>query len=68
MERVAAEVCATVAQLALAWVMRRPGITSALVGATTLAQQEENLRAVDLEVPDDAIRRVGELSEAFVSF
>ena len=68
MARVAAEAGATVAQLALAWVMRRPGITSALVGATTLAQQEENLGAVDLALSDDAEGRVTELSETFVAF
>jgi len=68
MERLAADVGATVAQLTLAWVMRRPGITSALVGATTLAQQEENLRAVDLPLSEGTLRRITELSDPFVAF
>jgi len=68
MERLAAEIGVTVAQLTLAWVMNRPGITSALVGATRVAQQEENLKAVDLELRPDVVTRINELSQAFVAF
>ena len=63
----ASEIGCTVAQLTLAWVIRRPGITSALVGATKVAQQEENLKAVDLNVPQEILDRVTELSAAFVA-
>ncbi len=66
MRRLAAESGCTVGQLTLAWVMNRPGITSALVGATTVAQQEENLAAVDLAVAPDTLRRITEASDAFV--
>jgi L-glyceraldehyde 3-phosphate reductase len=33
----------SIAQLALSWVLRHPGVTSALVGASTVAQIEENV-------------------------
>ena len=33
----------SIAQLALSWVLRHPGVTSALVGASTVAQMEENI-------------------------
>jgi L-glyceraldehyde 3-phosphate reductase len=36
----------TLAQLALAWVLREPRVTSALIGASSVAQLEENLRAI----------------------
>jgi len=68
MAGLASEAGCTVSQLTLAWVMRRPGITSALVGATTVAQQEENLRSVDLAVPAEVLDRVTELSVPFVAF
>lgn len=68
MAGLASEIGCTVSQLTLAWVMRRPGITSALVGATKVAQQEENLKAVELEVPQQILDRVTELSAAFVAF
>ncbi len=36
----------TLAQMAIAWTLRSPVVTSALVGARTVAQLEENLGAV----------------------
>jgi aryl-alcohol dehydrogenase-like predicted oxidoreductase len=68
MAGLASEIGSTVSQLTLSWVMQRPGITSALVGATKIAQQEENLGAVDLKVPPQILDRVTELSAAFVAF
>ena len=38
----------TPAQLALAWVNSRPFVLSNIIGATTLAQLEENLRSIDV--------------------
>jgi len=37
----------TLAQLALAWVLRHPQVTSALVGASSIAQLEQNISALD---------------------
>ncbi len=37
----------TLAQLALAWVLRQPAMTSALVGASRVSQLEENVAALD---------------------
>jgi L-glyceraldehyde 3-phosphate reductase len=37
----------TLAQMALAWVLRHPGMTSALVGASTVKQVEDNVAALD---------------------
>jgi L-glyceraldehyde 3-phosphate reductase len=37
----------SLAQLALAWVLRDPTVASALVGASTVAQLQENLGALD---------------------
>ena len=62
----AREVGVTVAQLALAWAMHRPGITSVLVGATRVEQQEENLRAVDVALDAEVIDRINQLSAEFV--
>jgi L-glyceraldehyde 3-phosphate reductase len=36
----------TLAQMAIAWVLRHPGMTSALVGASRVSQLEENLEAL----------------------
>ncbi len=37
----------TLAQMALSWVLRDPRVTSALIGASSVAQLEENLDAAD---------------------
>jgi aryl-alcohol dehydrogenase-like predicted oxidoreductase len=41
---------ASVAQVALAWVRSRPAVTSTLIGAKTVAQLEDNVRSVALEL------------------
>jgi aryl-alcohol dehydrogenase-like predicted oxidoreductase len=38
----------TVSQLALAWTVQQPGITSSIIGPRTLAQLQDNLRALDV--------------------
>jgi L-glyceraldehyde 3-phosphate reductase len=37
----------SLAQMALAWVLRDPRVTSAVVGASSVAQLEDNIRALD---------------------
>jgi L-glyceraldehyde 3-phosphate reductase len=37
----------SLAQMALAWVLRRPAVTSALIGASSVRQLEENLAALN---------------------
>ena len=37
----------SLAQLALSWVLRQPQVTSALIGASSVAQLENNIRALD---------------------
>ena len=48
----------SLAQMALAWVLRDPRVTSALIGASTVEQIEENVAALKCPVFDE-----GELSE-----
>jgi L-glyceraldehyde 3-phosphate reductase len=49
----------SLAQLALAWVLRRPVVTSALVGASRVEQLEANLAAIDhLSLADDELRAI----------
>ena len=36
----------TLAQMALAWVLRQPGVTSALTGASRVSQIEDNVAAL----------------------
>jgi L-glyceraldehyde 3-phosphate reductase len=49
----------TLAQLALAWALRDPRVTSALVGASSVAQLEANVAALDnLDVSEDELAAI----------
>jgi len=52
LDRVAAAHSATVAQVALAWILARPGITSAIASATSMEQLRELLGAIDLKLTE----------------
>ena len=53
---------ATPAQVSLAWLMARPGITAPIASATTVDQLQELLRAVTLRLDAEAIRALDEAS------
>jgi len=55
---VAAEAGRSPAEVALAWVTRRPGVTSTLVGATRVAQLEASLSALSLELSPEQRARL----------
>jgi L-glyceraldehyde 3-phosphate reductase len=49
----------SLAQLALSWVLRQPQVTSALVGASSVAQLEQNVAALDVgPLTDEELRRI----------
>ena len=49
----------TLAQMALAWVLRDSRVTSALIGASSVVQLEENLAAADrLDFTDDELEEI----------
>jgi 1-deoxyxylulose-5-phosphate synthase len=49
------------AQVALAWLLHRPGVTAPIVGATRLAHLEDALAAEELELSEDEVQRLEEL-------
>ncbi len=57
----AAERDHTAAQVALAWVIGTPAITSAILGVTTLDQLEENAPAFDLQLSENERNELTEL-------
>jgi len=54
----------SLAQLALAWCLRQPGVASAIVGATRTSQLEDDCKASGLALPDDALARIDEIFPA----
>jgi aryl-alcohol dehydrogenase-like predicted oxidoreductase len=50
------------AQVALSWLLGRPGVASVIVGARTDEQLADNLRAAELELSEEERRRLDEVS------
>ena len=50
------------AQVALAWLLGRPGVVSLIIGARTDEQLEDNLAAAELQLSDDERARLEEVS------
>ena len=50
------------AQVALAWLLGRPGVTSLVIGARTDEQLADNLAAAELELADDERKRLDDVS------
>ncbi|WP_027724899.1 aldo/keto reductase family protein [Tuberibacillus calidus] len=55
---VAAELGITVAQLALAWILRQPNVASALVGASRPEQIEENAKASGVKLDEETLEKI----------
>ena len=60
---VAEEAGCTLPQLALAWCLRQPFVSSVIVGATKTSHVDDNVGAADLELDDDVIDAFDELLE-----
>ena len=63
LDEVADEVDASPAQVALAWLTHRDGVTAPIVGARTVEQLDENLAAADIDLSDEQVERLTEAKE-----
>ena len=63
LKTVAEEIELPVAQVALAWAMARPGVSSTLIGASKASQLESNVAASDINLSDEQIGRLNVASE-----
>jgi len=59
---VAAELGVAPSAVAVAWCLTRRGVTSVILGARTAQQLRDTLPAFDLTLPDDALKRLGDVS------
>lgn len=58
LQKIANELDVKLSQLALAWILRQPNVSSALIGATKPEQVQENAKAVDIELSDDVLAKI----------
>lgn len=60
LDQLASQYGATVSQVALAWVMAQPGVTSAIASATSPSQVKELLGAIPLQLDSESLARLTE--------
>jgi aryl-alcohol dehydrogenase-like predicted oxidoreductase len=58
----------TVARVALAWVRMQPGVTSTIIGARRLAQFEDNVQSLDVQLSADELGRLDALTKPTFGF
>jgi aryl-alcohol dehydrogenase-like predicted oxidoreductase len=54
--------------VALAWNLARPGVTAPIIGPKTAPQLNDNLAALDIELPAEAIERIDAASEPYLPY
>ncbi len=60
----AGELGCTPSQLALAWCLRQPGVSSVITGATRIEQLEENLGALEVELGPESLESLDRIFPA----
>ena len=63
MDAMASEHDATIAQVALAWLLANPTVHSPIIGANNVAQLQELLPAVSLDLGEEAVKALDEATE-----
>jgi aryl-alcohol dehydrogenase-like predicted oxidoreductase len=62
LREIAKERNASPAQIALAWLLRKRGVTSILIGANKMAQLEDNLGAVNVQLAAEQMSQLDQLT------
>ena len=62
LEQVAKQLNRSMAQVALNWVVNRPMVSSVIIGATKLHQLQDNLGALDFEIPTELQQKLDKVS------
>ncbi|WP_035295927.1 aldo/keto reductase family protein [Brevibacillus thermoruber] len=60
---IAEELGLSLAQLALAWTLRQPNVSSAIIGASVPEQVEHNVKASGVTIPDETLATIDEILE-----
>lgn len=62
-DEVAAETGRTQAQVALRWLLQRPGVTAPIIGASSVAHVEDNLGATGWRLTDEQMHKLTDASD-----
>lgn len=64
-KKLAESVGLSAAQLALAWCNQIDGVTSTIIGATSMAQLEENIDAFDLDLSEEVVNQIDQILKRY---
>ena len=53
----------SISQLALAWLLHQPAVSSVIIGATKITQLQDNLKSVDVEFSKEELSELNEVSK-----
>jgi aryl-alcohol dehydrogenase-like predicted oxidoreductase len=67
-ERISTETDRTVAQVALNWVLRRPTVSTMIIGARNEAQLRDSLTAADFALSPEQVARLDKVSERMPAY
>ena len=62
LEPMAKEKNSSVAQLALAWLLKQPAVSTVIIGAKSMDQLEDNLKSIDIIFTADEVQKLDEVS------
>lgn len=65
---VAGEVGCTPSQVAIAWILKQPGVMVPLLGARTVDQLQDNLRGLIIDLDEDHLNRLDEATRVDLGF
>jgi aryl-alcohol dehydrogenase-like predicted oxidoreductase len=61
--QISKEINQPMANVAMAWLLQQPGVTSVIAGARTPDQIKRNVAAVDLELPPEIVKELNEATD-----
>ncbi|MCL4479195.1 MAG: aldo/keto reductase [Deltaproteobacteria bacterium] len=53
---------ATPSQISLAWLLKKPGVTSIIIGARNMDQLKDNLKAMDVKLDEQSFNKLENLT------
>ncbi len=63
MEAMGKEKGASIPQMALAWLLHQPGVTSPIIGAKTMEQLEDNLKSAEVELSEEEVKHISDVTQ-----
>lgn len=63
MREIAEEHDVSIPQIALAWLLHQPVVTSVIIGAKRMEQLEDNLQSIHVQLSDEQLERLNEVSQ-----